>query len=110
MEQESMLNQLYSLDQNVLADIVRQDQRCPDFVITSWKVSRLSDKGIVNPDGLFRFSGRGYNPTHREVERDWTVVLKMIQKPPEEGDITNIWYWKREFLVFQSGLLDDLPR
>ena len=109
MEHPSMLEQLSTLDDTVLAEIVCLDQRCSDFVITSWQVSRLSDKGIANPDGLYRFSGRGYNTALREDERDWTVVLKILTNPPEEGDITNIWYWKRELLVFQSGILDDLP-
>jgi len=109
MEQQSMLDQLRTLDDHVLADVVRQDQHCPDFVMNSWQVDRLSDKGMANPDGLFRFSGTGRDPTNRETECDWTVVLKNIKAPPEEGDITNIWYWKRELLAFQSGLLEDLP-
>ena len=104
-----MLEQLRTLDDSVLTDIVRQDQRCPDFIITSWQVDRLSDKGIANPDGLYLFSGKGYGPAQQEDECAWSVVLKKVQAPPEEGDITNIWYWKRELLAFQSGLLDDLP-
>jgi len=109
MEQPSMLEQLSTLDDRVLKEVVRQDQRCPDYVMTSWQVDRLSDKGIVNPDGLFRFSGKGYDPAHREGESAWTVVLKNMKAPEEEGDITNIWYWKRELLAVQSGLLDNLP-
>jgi hypothetical protein len=109
MEQPSKLDQLRALNDRVLAEIVCQDQRCPDFVITSWQVDRLSDKGIVNPDGLFRFSGTGYDAANREYERHWTVVLKNMKSPEEEGDITNIWFWKRELLAVKSGLLDDLP-
>jgi len=109
MEQPSMLDQLHALDEHVLADVVRQDQCCLDFILTSWQVERLSDKGIVNPDGLFRFRGTGFDPDQKENERTWTVVLKNLQAPPEEVDVTNIWYWKREFLAFQSGLLNELP-
>ena len=109
MEQPSMLDQLKDIDEQVLVEVVRQDQRCSDFIITSWQVDRLSDKGIANPDGLFHFSGKGYDPAHRENKRDWTVVLKVLRAPAEEVDITNVWYWKREFLAFQAGLLHDLP-
>ncbi len=109
MEQPSMLDQLRALDDQVLSEVVRQDQRCPDFVITSWQVERLSDKGIFNPDGLFRFSGTGFNPAYPENEHAWNIVLKNMRAPEEEGDITSILYWKREVLAVQSGLFDDLP-
>ena len=107
--EEDMLTRLQAIDINLLTDIVQQDQSCPDFIVTSWRVSRLSDKGIANPDGLFRFDGRGYDPRHLETERRWTIALKILKAPQEEGELTNIWYWKREFLVAQSGLLNDLP-
>jgi hypothetical protein len=100
---------LRAFDQHMLADAVRQDQRCPGFVVTSWQVDRLSDKGVENPDGLFRFSGTGYDPVQGEAERTWTVVLKTLKTPSEQGEITDVWYWKRELLVVRSGILDDLP-
>jgi hypothetical protein len=89
---------------------VRQDQRCPEFVITSWQVERLSGKGLINPDGLFQFDGTGFDPARPEKECAWSVILKNMRAPEEEGDISSIWYWKREVLAVQAGLLSDLPK
>lgn len=103
-----MLEQLQSLDPAVLTDVVRQDQRCPNFEITEWQVQRLSDRGIVNPDGLFLFRGDGREGNGWPI-KTWSVVLKVLTDPGQEVDPPNLWYWKRELLAIQSGLLADLP-
>jgi hypothetical protein len=101
-----MLETLRAIDLAVLTDVVRQDQRSPTFEILDWSVKRLSDKGVINPDGLFLFSGQGRDG---QGTRPWSVVLKILKKPDEEQDIREIFYWKRELLAVQSGLLSNLP-
>ena len=54
-----MLEQLQAMDPSVLLDVVRQDQRDPNFILSDWTVRLLSDKGAVNPEGLWCFSGHG---------------------------------------------------
>lgn len=103
---QDRLDQLKALAPAVLADVVRQDQRNPDFAITSWTVERLSDKGIANPDALFRFYGRG---RLGDVERPWSVVLKVLTDRADEAPLSDVGYWKRELLLAQSGLLANLP-
>jgi hypothetical protein len=56
---QDTLAQLHNLDSALLTDVVRQDQRSPTFALLDWSVARLSNKGIINPDGLFRLSGQG---------------------------------------------------
>ena len=56
---QDMLEQLQGVDIRMLTEVVRQDQRSLAFDIGEWHVHRLSSQGIVNPDGLFRFSGNG---------------------------------------------------
>lgn len=103
---EDMLAQLRATDPTLLIELVRQDQRSPAFEIIDWTVERLSSQGIANPDGLFRFSGDG---RAGQQIRPWSMVLKIVQKPDEEQDPRDTWYWKRELLAAQSQLLERLP-
>src|SRR5258705_9068092 len=103
---EDMLETLRAIDPAILVDVVRQDQRSSTFEILDWTVKRLSDKGIINPDGLFLFSGQGHD--ERGV-RAWSVVLKSLKGSKDDPDIGHIFYWKRELLLIQSGLMANLP-
>lgn len=103
---QALPEQLHHLDPALLTDIVRQDQRSPTFAIGDWQVERLSDKGIINPDGLFRVYGHGRGD---EETRPWSVVLKVLYQPNHTQDPASLWYWKRETLAVQSGLFATLP-
>ncbi len=103
---QNMLETLKALDPALLTDVVRQDQRSAAFEITEWTVNLLSDKGIVNPEGLFLFSGQGYD---ERGTRSWSVALKYMKDPGEEQNLHEIYYWKREALLAQTGLLASLP-
>lgn len=103
---EEILTKLSSVDQEVLAEVVCQDQRNPAFIMMNWSVRRLSDKGVANPDGLFLFSGNGYDEVST---RPWSVVLKIVKDPGQEQDPQDMGYWKREILLIRSGLLETLP-
>jgi hypothetical protein len=102
---EGLLEQLKAIDRAILTDFVRQDQNDPSFEITTWSVDRLSDKGIANPDGLWRFSGQG---TGDSQTHPWSIVLKILTRPEEELLPDNVWYWKREFSFAQSSLSKNL--
>lgn len=102
---EDMLEKLKSIDRAILTDVVRSDQRIPAFDITHWSVRRLSDKGIMNPDGLWLFSGEGNNGGR---SRHWSVVLKILERPEQESPASDPWYWKRELFVAQPQFLERL--
>ena len=104
-----------AVDIAILKPIVRKALGRDTFEIQEWSFRQLGG-GIGNPVsvGLYRFEGTG------QVEGEtlrWSVVLKIIQSPanvgqPElgGGDDQSHWnYWKREPLLYQSGLLDALP-
>jgi hypothetical protein len=103
---DDMLARLEAIDPAVLADVVRQDQRSAAFEITGWSVRRLSDKGVINPDGLWVYSGYGQDAAG---PRPWSVVVKIFNRPDNEPPASDLWFWKREFLVAQSRLTDRLP-
>ena len=100
-----MLEKLKVIDTAILAEIVRQDQRNASFEIIEWSVRRLSNKGIANPDGLWLFSGMGIG---NKGIQSWSVVLKILARQNDEPPLDNHWHWKREFLLAQSGLINNL--
>ena len=62
----------------------------------------------MDPSGraLFRWSGRALVGGG---EREWSLILKAWRRDPRT-DATEQWtYWKREFLAYSSGILDELP-
>jgi len=103
---KDMVVKLKTIDSTILTDVVRQDQRSPFFEVTEWSVSRLSDKGIINPDGLWLFSGEGHD---HKGSRPWSIVLKILQRQEQEPPLSDMWYWKRELLLAQSDLIEHLP-
>lgn len=102
---EDMLEKLKAIDTTFLVDLIRQDQRDASFNISEWSVQRLSNKGIANPGGLWLFSGTGIG---NKGIQPWSVVLKILARQNDEPPLDNHWHWKREFLLAQSGLDNDL--
>jgi hypothetical protein len=103
---DDMLTRLKAIDVGILTDVVRKAQRSSSFEITDWSVQPLSNKGIANPDGLWLFSGQGYDSN---AARPWSVVVKIFIQPGQEPPLDNLYHWKRELLLAQSGLLERLP-
>jgi hypothetical protein len=55
---------------------------------------------------LYRWSGRALVDG---AERDWSLILKAWLREPKT-DLPTVWnYWKREFLAYSRGLLDEVP-
>ncbi len=100
------LAKLKAIDMAILTDVVRQDQRCPSIEITNWSVRQLSNQGIISPEGLWLFSG---SAQAKDSIHEWSVVLKILNRPTEEPPQDDLWYWKREILLAQSGLLEQMP-
>lgn len=55
---------------------------------------------------LYRWSGRA---TVGGAEREWSLVQKVSRRDPKADDPSASSYWKREFLAYRSGILEDLP-
>jgi hypothetical protein len=106
----TILDQLKETNQDRLTQIVRQDLNRPTFEIRDWSVRPLSDQGVINPDGLFVFEGHGIDATQPTLDiLPWRVVVKNFVTPTDETAPDHLWYWKREVMLFQSGLLERLP-
>ncbi len=103
-----LLTTLKNLDPALLLDPVRRDQRSPSFESADWDVQPISHAVIMDSTGgLFRFSGHG---SDNYGVKPWSIVLKVLSGTNDPNDdITNIFYWKREALAFESGQLEALP-
>lgn len=107
---------IQSIDQSILTPIVREAVQDDTMHIQDWRVGQLAG-GAGNPVsvGLYRFEGIGQSESNDRIP--WSIILKVIQSPANEGkenlgegdDQTHWNFWKREPLIYQSGLLETIP-
>jgi hypothetical protein len=97
LEQE--VNQAY------LTDLVRKALDRPGLQVTDWKAQALHG-GVEWDSAVFRVTGQA-NDGNESLP--WSLVLKVIRPSEKANDPQGIWYWKREVLAYQSGLLHNLP-
>ena len=103
------------LDRDVLTNVVRSALSNESVEIRNWHLSKVGG-GFGNPVsvGIYRVQGVA---SDKRTEKAWSVILKILQSPENVGakdmgggeDATHWNYWKREPLVYQSGILDKLP-
>ena len=106
---------LQSIGFPALAEIARQSAGAAEFELLDWRINQIGG-GLGNPVsvGLYRVQGAG-RAGHESIR--WSTILKVIQSPANVGwsgmgegqDQTHWNYWKRELLIYRSGLLDMLP-
>lgn len=103
------------VDYDVLTNVVRSVLSNESVEIKNWHLNQIGG-GFGNPVsvGIFRVQGIA---SDNHSEKAWSVILKVIQSPENIGikdmgggeDVTHWNYWKREPLVYRSGILDKLP-
>jgi hypothetical protein len=106
--------QLDAIDAQTLAPVVRSALNRERATVIDWSYAPLGH-GVINPvtAGLYQVAGMASDGSEHVP---WSVILKVIHwvdlrgTPLADGymDEPGDWnYWKREALVFQSGILDD---
>lgn len=103
---DALVDRLRSSDLTMLIELVREDQHSPDFVLLDWTVETFSTKGFGGAEGIFLCHGQG---RLGDVEKHWSLVVKILRQPAEEQPPSDYFYWKREFLAAQSHWLANLP-
>jgi hypothetical protein len=93
------------VDRPYLTDLVRKALDRPALQIIDWKVQPLHG-GLEWDSAVFRFLGQA---TDVGETVPWSLILKTIKSAEKSTDPGGIWYWKREALAYQSGLLHHLP-
>lgn len=102
---------LQAVDASLLTPLVQQVLDDPLAEVMDWQQRPLlggretEESGVL---GCIRFSGHA-----RLLDKvvPWTLVLKAFSPPPRDANnqqTASAFYWKREALVYQSGLLNEL--
>ncbi|MBV9790973.1 MAG: hypothetical protein JOZ51_22455, partial [Chloroflexi bacterium] len=95
------------IDPAELAKVVRQASGDAAIVLDAWQIAPLAYENI-SPDsrGLYRVSGMAHTA---DQALNWSVVLKVFGAPQDAAmdDPAQPFYWRRESLAYQSGLLGD---
>lgn len=110
-EQTIEEHQLPILDRQMVTGLMCQVLGRQEIELLKWQIQEMSDWTGAATSGVYRVSGTGRDQG-QEVE--WSLILKAISrtpagKAPAGSEQEHVLYWKREALVYQSDLLDDLP-
>jgi hypothetical protein len=103
---------LQSVDATMLTPLVCQALANNALRIDEWQLTPLQKGGgqvIGGVLGIFRFGGRAFD-RHTGTSLPWSLILKAFSGTSSGSVDMSTWnYWKREPLVYQSGLLEALP-
>ncbi|MFQ5614419.1 MAG: phosphotransferase, partial [Anaerolineae bacterium] len=96
---------LQAIDRVTLTPLVRRALGSRTVEVVDWNYNQIHGGFEVNA-GIYRFAGQGRD---RGKTVPWSLILKIIRPPAGEDDPGDWNYLKRDVLVYQSGLLADLP-
>jgi hypothetical protein len=93
------------IDRIYLTDLVQKALDQPALQITDWKAITLHG-GLEAGSTVFRFQGQARDAGE---SIPWSLILKSVKSTEKAREPDGIWYWKREALAYQSGMLHHLP-
>lgn len=93
------------IDRGYLTDLVQKALDRPGLQVTSWKAQPIHG-GLEWDSAVFRVQGEAGDGGETIP---WSLILKAVKPADKARDPAGIWYWKREALAYQSGLLHHLP-
>ena len=91
-----------------LQQVVRSALGEPGAVLGAWEAVTMKVGGgaLAGTPSLMLLRGVARVGA---VEKQWRVVLKVLARVAGHDDPAHIDYWKRECMLYGSGLLDALP-
>ena len=97
-----------TLDQAILTPVVRRVLACATADLDAWRVDPIAYLNLApQARALYRVAGTAHTG---DTTAAWSVVLKVLRAPadPARAAPDHPFFWRREPLLFQSGLLADL--
>ncbi|MCZ8514695.1 phosphotransferase [Paenibacillus filicis] len=94
-------------DTEQLRRVLQRMLESDDLALLTWNSHPIGSQH-PNPvtGGVYRFRGMAGLPG---CTASWSVILKVSVRDPERDHPSHYNYWKREALIYQSGLLGRLP-
>lgn len=93
------------VEQTHLTEVVRKALDRPNLQVTDWSVKALHG-GVEWDSAVFHFQGHAKDGGE---SLPWSLVRKAVRPSEKASNPSGIWYWKRETLAYQTGLLYHLP-
>jgi hypothetical protein len=89
-------------------DVVGTAFGIADAVLDDWDLTPLWGGASAGTGActLLLLRGTARQGTHRQP---WSLILKIVAPEDDQDDPTRIAYWRRERLLYGSGILDALP-
>jgi Phosphotransferase enzyme family len=101
----ALKKRLDAVDRATLTRFVRSILENQSAEAMNWRYQPV-EGGFGNAFGVYRFQGQAQA---QDETLNWSLILKATG-PATGSQEPAAWnYWKREVLVYQSGLLNDLP-
>jgi hypothetical protein len=101
-----------ALDRGLLTELVRRATGRETLTVSDWQYRSIYEPIVPTTVGVYRLEGHGVAGTETVA---WSLVLKIVRAaaPSDAGawgeDLASPAYWKRDVLMYQSGLFDHLP-
>ncbi len=93
------------IDPRELADMVCRALDRPKLQLVDWQVRKMTG-GVEADNFIYRFEGIA---AAAGETLPWALILKSMAASDKNQNTDGIWYWKREGMAYQSGLLHSLP-
>jgi hypothetical protein len=93
------------VDRVHLTDLVQRALDRSALQLTDLRVQPLHG-GMEWDSAVFRFQGEAEDAGETVP---WSLIQKVVKPAEKTSDPAGIWYWKREALAYQSGMLHRLP-
>jgi hypothetical protein len=104
-----LTKQVKAIDLVTLTSVVRRSHRRATLEVLDWTYRPLQggmgDMGAA-ASAVYRLTGTARDQLDT---RPWSIVLKLCTSRQGGAEPTDWDYWQREFVAYQSGLLDHLP-
>ena len=99
-----MDKKILALTIDSLNPLVRQCLSNPDATVSQWQATEVhgGSGGAIGGTAIYRLTGQ---TTSKE---SWSLILKILYQRPDEGEDAP-YYWKREYEICRSGMLENLP-
>ena len=97
--------QLETLDSITLIPIIQRAIGSETIDLGEWSFQEIQGGGGEGL-GIYRCLGQAID---RGTPIQWSLILKVLGRPEQGGDVSAWNYWKREADAYQSGFLNDLP-
>ncbi|MGO4184253.1 hypothetical protein AB4Z17_24030 [Paenibacillus sp. TAF43_2] len=92
------------IDPDYLQSLLQRVVASQNLQLLSWNFSPLGKN--KEESSVYRVSCIALD---NDRKQNYTMILKILKSDPMRNQVNHYYYWKREALVYRSGILNQLP-